>query len=110
MNSREIKDKIRTDGQVVSNFFKERGSDAVSVPGPSRDLKQWVERQQFLSAVESAHNWLAMLRYHGVRYNWSEVGLLLAMTDNISRDLQNTAPTDCAAPESTERLPEVNHD
>ncbi|EJM3831545.1 hypothetical protein NOH83_002013 [Salmonella enterica] len=59
---------------------------------PERDLKEWVQRQQFLSAVESAHNWLAMLRYHGVRYNWSEVGLLLALADNISRYLRNTAP------------------
>ncbi|ELR6671119.1 hypothetical protein QRT98_000728 [Salmonella enterica] len=60
---------------------------------PSRTLEEWVQRQQFLSAVESAQNWLAMLRYHTVRYNWSEAGILLALADNICRDLHNTAPT-----------------
>lgn len=60
---------------------------------PERTLEEWVQRQQFLSAVESAQNWLAMLRYHGVRYNWPEVGILLALADNICRDLRNTAPT-----------------
>ncbi|EAU0298111.1 hypothetical protein A6858_25180 [Salmonella enterica] len=59
---------------------------------PSRTLEEWVQRQQFLSAVESAQNWLAMLRYHTVRYNWSEVRILLALADNICRDLRNTAP------------------
>ncbi|EAM5969712.1 hypothetical protein EQV05_11095 [Salmonella enterica] len=57
-----------------------------------RTLEQWVQRQQFLSAVEGAQNWLAMLRYHAVRYNWSEAGILLALADNICRDLRNTAP------------------
>ncbi|ELB8007850.1 hypothetical protein RH836_003739 [Salmonella enterica] len=60
---------------------------------PERTLEQWVQRQQFLSAVEGAQNWLAMLRYHAVRYNWSEAGILLALADNICRDLRNTAPT-----------------
>lgn len=60
---------------------------------PERTLEEWVQRQQFLSAIESAQNWLAMLRYHTVRYNWSEAGILLALTDNICRDLRNTAPT-----------------
>ncbi|ENI4613427.1 hypothetical protein ABX082_003985 [Salmonella enterica] len=60
---------------------------------PERPLEQWVQRQQFLSAVEGAQNWLAMLRYHAVRYNWSEAGILLALADNICRDLRNTAPT-----------------
>ncbi|EAO7520065.1 hypothetical protein H6052_002600 [Salmonella enterica] len=60
---------------------------------PERTLEEWVQRQQFLSAVESAQNWLAMLRYHTVRYNWSEAGILLALADNICRDLRNTAPT-----------------
>ncbi|EGW3281045.1 hypothetical protein CIT13_20285 [Salmonella enterica] len=77
---------------------------------PSRTLEEWVQRQQFLSAVESAQNWLAMLRYHTVRYNWSEVLILLALADNICRDLRNTAPTDYTTPESIARLPEVNHD
>ncbi|EEG5670941.1 hypothetical protein G3G77_001995 [Salmonella enterica] len=77
---------------------------------PARTLEEWVQRQQFLSAVESAQNWLAMLRYHAVRYNWSETGILLALTDNICRDLRNTAPTDDVVPESTACLPEVNHD
>ncbi|EGC5694159.1 hypothetical protein H9S13_001159 [Salmonella enterica] len=60
---------------------------------PERTLEQWVQRQQFLSAVEGAQNWLAMLRYHAVHYNWSEAGILLALADNICRDLRNTAPT-----------------
>lgn len=60
---------------------------------PERTLEEWVQRQQFLSAIESAQNWLAMLRYHAVRYNWSETGVLLALADNICRDLRNTAPT-----------------
>ncbi|EAB2304134.1 hypothetical protein PPQ05_001063 [Salmonella enterica] len=77
---------------------------------PSRTLEEWVQRQQFLSAVESAQNWLAMLRYHTVRYNWSEAGILLALADNICRDLRNTAPTDHTTPESIAHLPEVNHD
>lgn len=59
---------------------------------PERTLEQWMQRQQFLSAVEGAQNWLAMLRYHAVRYNWSEAGILLALADNICRDLRNTAP------------------
>ncbi|EGP2156304.1 hypothetical protein ITP77_002945 [Salmonella enterica subsp. enterica serovar Java] len=59
---------------------------------PERTLEEWVQRQQFLSAIESAQNWLAMLRYHAVRYNWSETGVLLALADNICRDLRNTAP------------------
>ncbi|EBR3877709.1 hypothetical protein T062_18770 [Salmonella enterica subsp. arizonae] len=59
---------------------------------PERTLEEWVQRQQFLSAVESAQNWLAMLRYHTVRYNWSETGILLALADNICSDLRNTAP------------------
>ncbi|EAW2472644.1 hypothetical protein FBD63_14905 [Salmonella enterica subsp. enterica] len=60
---------------------------------PERTPEEWMQRQQLLSAVESAQNWLAMLRYHGVRYNWPEVGILLSLTDNICRDLRNTAPT-----------------
>ncbi|EAA6914948.1 hypothetical protein DRX41_04675 [Salmonella enterica subsp. enterica] len=60
---------------------------------PERTLEEWVQRQQFLSAVESAQNWLAMLRYHTVRYNWPEAAILLALADNICRDLRNTAPT-----------------
>ncbi|EAY1319542.1 hypothetical protein CSN52_004021 [Salmonella enterica subsp. diarizonae] len=60
---------------------------------PKRTLEEWVQRQQFLSAVESAQNWLAMLRYHTVHYNWSEAAILLALADNICRDLRNTAPT-----------------
>jgi hypothetical protein len=60
---------------------------------PERTLEEWVQRQQFLSAIESAQNWLAMLQYHAVRYNWSETGVLLALADNICRDLRNTAPT-----------------
>lgn len=59
---------------------------------PERTPEEWMQRQQLLSAVESAQNWLAMLRYHGVRYNWPEVGILLSLTDNICRDLRNTAP------------------
>lgn len=59
---------------------------------PERTLEEWVQRQQFLSAVESAQDWLAMLRHHTVRYNWSETGILLALADNICRDLRNTAP------------------
>ncbi|EAS5077730.1 hypothetical protein D8P01_15175 [Salmonella enterica] len=65
------------------------GADIIK---PERTLEQWVQRQQFLSAVEGAQNWLAMLRYHAVRYNWSEAGILLALADNICRDLRNTAP------------------
>ncbi|EGB8646311.1 hypothetical protein H8N91_001738 [Salmonella enterica] len=64
-----------------------------AITKPERTLEEWVQRQQFLSAVESAQNWLAMLRYHAVRYNWSEARILLALTDNICRDLRNTAPT-----------------
>ncbi|EDZ8927982.1 hypothetical protein FWN46_08085 [Salmonella enterica] len=64
-----------------------------AITKPERTLEEWVQRQQFLSAVESAQNWLAMLRYHTVRYNWPEVGILLALADNICRDLRNTAPT-----------------
>lgn len=63
-----------------------------AITKPERTLEEWVQRQQFLSAVESAQNWLAMLRYHAVRYNWSEARILLALTDNICRDLRNTAP------------------
>ncbi|ELS6503390.1 hypothetical protein R5S71_001166 [Salmonella enterica] len=66
------------------------GADIIK---PERTLEQWVQRQQFLSAVEGAQNWLAMLRYHAVRYNWSEAGILLALADNICSDLRNTAPT-----------------
>ncbi|EIF7518051.1 hypothetical protein L3L93_002444 [Salmonella enterica] len=65
------------------------GADIIK---PERTLEQWVQRQQFLSAVEGAQNWLAMLRYHAVRYNWSEAGILLALGDNICSDLRNTAP------------------
>ncbi|EHA0182218.1 hypothetical protein JJS41_000638 [Salmonella enterica] len=65
------------------------GADIIK---PERTLEQWVQRQQFLSAVEGAQNWLAMLRYHAVRYNWSEAGILLALADNICSDLRNTAP------------------
>ncbi|ECS8449423.1 hypothetical protein CEL43_14680 [Salmonella enterica subsp. enterica serovar Uganda] len=64
-----------------------------AITKPERTLEEWVQRQQFLSAVESAQNWLAMLRYHAVRYNWSEARILLALTDNICRDLRNTTPT-----------------
>ncbi|ECR9215587.1 hypothetical protein M6E18_004112 [Salmonella enterica] len=58
----------------------------------NKTLEQWVQRQQFLSAVEGAQNWLAMLRYHAVRYNWPETTILLALADNICHDLRNTAP------------------
>ncbi|EDS5585801.1 hypothetical protein C4W29_001294 [Salmonella enterica subsp. enterica serovar Saintpaul] len=81
-----------------------------AITKPERPLEEWVQRQQFLSAVESAENWLAMLRYHTVRYNWSEARILLTLADNICRDLRNTAPTDYTTPESIARLPEVNHD
>ncbi|EJK9766245.1 hypothetical protein NNF43_004783 [Salmonella enterica] len=64
-----------------------------AITKPERTLEEWVQHQQFLSAVESAQNWLAMLRYHTVRYNWSEAAILLALADNICRDLRNTAPT-----------------
>ncbi|EDW6064293.1 hypothetical protein YT14_002411 [Salmonella enterica subsp. enterica serovar Oslo] len=66
---------------------------------PQRTLEEWVQRQQFLSAIESAQNWLAMMRYHAVRYNWPESGMLLALADNICTDLRNTAPTNRAAPQ-----------
>ncbi|EDS5484505.1 hypothetical protein HY28_005090 [Salmonella enterica subsp. enterica] len=59
---------------------------------PVRTLEEWVQRQQFLSAIESARNWLSMLNRHAVRYNWNEVRLLLALSEGISRDLLNTAP------------------
>ncbi|EKZ9425954.1 hypothetical protein RH868_001640 [Salmonella enterica] len=59
---------------------------------PTRTLEEWVQRQQFLSAVESAQNWLAMLRYHTVRYHWHEVNFLMALADNICSDLRNTTP------------------
>lgn len=65
---------------------------------PQRTLEEWVQRQQFLSTIETAQNWLAMMRHHAVRYNWPESGILLALADNICTDLRNTAPTDRTEP------------